>query len=65
MRLNKKEKKKEEKKVEMISSVPQNPNERVSVSYLTFSVPCEETTEDKLFIRTKLFSDVFQDVRTP
>ena len=65
MRLKKKEKEKRKKKVEMISFVLQNPNERVSVSYLTFSVPCEETTEDNLFIRTKLFSDVFQDVRTP
>ena len=51
--------------VEMIGSVLQNPNERVSVSYLTFSVPCEDTTENKLFVRTKLFPNVFQDVRTP
>ena len=51
--------------VEMISSVPQNLNERVSVSYLTFSVPCEGTTENKLYVRTKLFPDVFQHARTP
>ena len=51
--------------VEMIGSVLQNPNERVSVSNLTFSVPCEDTTENKLYVRTKLFPDVFQVVRTP